>query len=57
MTRIEVVAEHHARQSEPTDATLTIPNDHLQAYAQALAWARKHGGKRLRAQLAKCEVG
>ena len=57
MTRLEAVAEHHARQSEPTDATLTITTDHLIAYAAALAWARKNGGKRLVALLAKTEVG
>jgi hypothetical protein len=56
MTRLEVIADWHARQSEPTDATVVISTEHLQAYAAALAWARKNGGKRLQAMLAKCDV-
>ena len=57
MTRLEAIAAHHARQSTPTDAVVTLTTSDLQAYAAALAWVRLHGGKRLRERLAKTEVG
>ena len=56
MTRLEAVAEWHERNPSAEDAVLTLPNEQLQAYAAALAFARNRGGKRLKALLQKCEV-
>jgi hypothetical protein len=56
MTRLEEIAAWHERNPNAGDATVVISTEHLQAYAAALAWARKNGGKRLQAMLAKCDV-
>ncbi len=56
MTRLETVAAWHKANPSVGDAVLTVPNDELQAYAAALAFVRKRGGKRLQAMLEKCEV-